>query len=59
MKLPEDIQEKLEEFWAEEYESDYQHLFEKEEKEPAKVLLYSEEMEVLQSAEIESGNLKF
>lgn len=47
MKLPEDILEKLEEFWVEEYESDYQHLFAKEE-EPAKDPLQSEEMAVLQ-----------
>jgi len=46
MKLPEGIQEKLEEFWVEEYESDYQHLFENEE--PAKVPSQSEEMAVLQ-----------
>ena len=48
MKLPEDIQEKLEEFWVEEYESDYQHLFDEEKEEPAKVPLQSEEMAVLQ-----------
>ena len=57
MKLPEDIQEKLEEFWAEEYESDYQHLFEKEQtKAPSP--LQSEEMVIAQYLGVEILNPK-
>ena len=37
MKLPKDVLPLLEEFWAEEYESDYRRLFEIEIENPAKV----------------------
>jgi len=36
MKPPKNVLAALEEFWAEEYESNYQHLFEIEIEKPAK-----------------------